>query len=160
MVLDKDNSNKMNTYFSMMSFNKITQTNFLPKLIIPPTSFHISGICIIDILHVSMAKICPFTNCGAKTASIISSSPKKQPQINPNTTRLEHQTEPEHQEDLSSIEYLYDNQSLKSIHLKTIDQDSCKFSLTHRSWKVRSYRERLAKAIIESIKEYNTQNLK
>lgn len=84
---------------------------------------------------------------------------KKQLQINPNTTRLKHQTDLEHQEDLSNIEYLYDNQSLKSIHLKTIDQDSCKFSLTHRSWKVRSYRERLAKAIIESIKEYNTQNL-
>lgn len=58
------------------------------------------------------------------------------------------------------IEYLYDNQSLKSIHLKTINQDSCKFSLTHRSWKVRLHQYRFAKAIIESIKGVSYSKLK
>ena len=31
--------------------------------------------------------------------------------------------------------HLYANQSLRSIHLQTIDQDSCRFSFTHRSCK-------------------------
>jgi hypothetical protein len=31
--------------------------------------------------------------------------------------------------------HLYANQSLRSIHLQTIDQDSCRFSFTHKSCK-------------------------
>lgn len=82
-------SNKY-TYLSVMPIHKITQSNLLPEVIIPSTSFHISRIFLLGLLHVSMAKIRPFAYYRAQTPSIISCCPRKMQTMQENHQAINH----------------------------------------------------------------------